>query len=88
MSDAIPTRHRTRPCLLELDARIVPSFTPLTEYTNGSSRPVVAVSADFNRDGLDDLAVFNAYHTMSWNADRERWRAVISSWLASLAAVG
>ena len=61
MSDAIPTHHhRMRPSLLELDARIVPSFTPLATFTNGTSRPEVAVSADFDRDGKDDLAVFNA----------------------------
>jgi len=60
MSDAIPTRHRTRPCLLELDARIVPSFTPLTTFTTGVISATVAASADFNLDGRDDLAVFNS----------------------------
>ncbi len=60
MSDAIPTRHRTRPSLLELDTRIVPSFTPLTTFNTGVISANVAASADFNLDGRDDLAVFNS----------------------------
>ena len=59
MSNFVPVRSRLRPQLLELDARIVPSFTPLTPFTNGLVSPAAAASADFNRDGLDDLAVFN-----------------------------
>jgi pimeloyl-ACP methyl ester carboxylesterase len=38
------------------------------------------------RPAIVDLEAFNADHTMSWNSDRERWRSVLSSWLASLAA--
>ena len=59
MRNFFPVRSRLRPQLLELDARIVPSFTPLTPFTNGLVSPAAAASADFNRDGLDDLAVFN-----------------------------
>ncbi len=60
MSDAIPTRHRTRPCLLELDARVLPSFTPLTPSPTGTSLPRQSVSADFNLDGRADVALYNA----------------------------
>ncbi|WP_241973100.1 alpha/beta fold hydrolase [Cryobacterium sp. TMT2-14] len=38
------------------------------------------------RPDMVDLETFDADHTMSWNSDRERWRAVVSAWLASLAA--
>jgi pimeloyl-ACP methyl ester carboxylesterase len=37
------------------------------------------------RSDIVDLEAFGADHTMSWNSDPERWRAVVSSWLASLA---
>jgi dipeptidyl aminopeptidase/acylaminoacyl peptidase len=37
------------------------------------------------RPDLVELEGFDADHTMSWNSDRERWRSVVSSWLASLA---
>lgn len=40
------------------------------------------------RPDIVDLEAFDADHTMSWNSDRERWRAVVSSWLASLSAAG
>ncbi|MDJ0378487.1 alpha/beta fold hydrolase [Cryobacterium sp. PH31-L1] len=35
-----------------------------------------------------DLEAFEADHTMSWNSDRVRWRAVVASWLGSLVVVG
>lgn len=35
-----------------------------------------------------DLETFDADHTITWNSDRERWRAVVSSWLVSVAAAG
>ena len=38
------------------------------------------------RPDIVDLEVFEADHTMSWNSDHERWRAVLFSWLVSLAA--
>ncbi|WP_241973466.1 S9 family peptidase [Cryobacterium sp. TMT2-15-1] len=38
------------------------------------------------RPDIVDLETFGADHTMGWNSDRERWRAVVSAWLASLAA--
>ena len=50
---------RSRPKLLELDARILPSFTPLATFTTGVISTVAAASADFNLDGLDDIAVSN-----------------------------
>jgi pimeloyl-ACP methyl ester carboxylesterase len=34
------------------------------------------------RPDLVDLEFFDADHTMSWNSDRQRWRAVVFSWLA------
>jgi dipeptidyl aminopeptidase/acylaminoacyl peptidase len=40
------------------------------------------------RPDIVDLEAFGADHTMSWNSDRERWRAVISFWLASLTETG
>ncbi|TFC56880.1 alpha/beta fold hydrolase [Cryobacterium sp. TMT2-15-1] len=36
------------------------------------------------RPDLVDLEAFYADHTMSWNSDRDRWRAVLTSWLALL----
>lgn len=45
--------------LLELDARVLPSFTPLGTFTTGVISTAAAVSADFNLDGLDDIAVDN-----------------------------
>ena len=36
------------------------------------------------RPDLVDLEVFDADHTMSWNSDSERWRAALTTWLASL----
>jgi len=51
--------RRSIPRLLELDARIVPSFTPLADFTTGVVSTVAAVSADFNGDGLDDIAINN-----------------------------
>jgi pimeloyl-ACP methyl ester carboxylesterase len=38
------------------------------------------------RPDIVDLEAFDADHTMGWNSDRERWRAVVSAWLASMAA--
>lgn len=38
------------------------------------------------RPDIVELEAFDADHTMSWNSDHERWRAVLSAWLASLAA--
>jgi len=40
------------------------------------------------RADIVHLEAFRADHTMSWNSDRKRWRAVVSSWLASRVAVG
>jgi pimeloyl-ACP methyl ester carboxylesterase len=37
------------------------------------------------RPDIVDLETFDADHTMSWNSDRERWRAVVYALLASLA---
>ena len=37
------------------------------------------------RPDIIDLETFDADHTMSWNSDRERWRASVSSWLTALA---
>jgi pimeloyl-ACP methyl ester carboxylesterase len=37
------------------------------------------------RPDLVNLGIFDADHTMSWNSDPERWRAVVSSWLVSRA---
>jgi pimeloyl-ACP methyl ester carboxylesterase len=34
------------------------------------------------RPDLVHLEAFDADHTMSWNSDRERWRRVVSAWLA------
>lgn len=34
------------------------------------------------RPDIVNLEAFDADHTMSWNSDRERWRRVVSSWLA------
>lgn len=36
------------------------------------------------RPEVVDLEVFDADHTMCWNSDRERWDAVVVSWLARL----
>jgi pimeloyl-ACP methyl ester carboxylesterase len=38
------------------------------------------------RPDIVDFEAFDAEHTMSWNSDRARWRAVLSAWLKSLAA--
>jgi fermentation-respiration switch protein FrsA (DUF1100 family) len=40
------------------------------------------------RPDIVDLEAFEADHTMSWNSDRERWRAVLRTWLTSQAAFG
>ncbi|GEP26445.1 alpha/beta fold hydrolase [Cryobacterium levicorallinum] len=34
------------------------------------------------RPDMVDLEAFDADHTMSWNSARQRWRAVLTSWLA------
>ena len=60
MRPNLTIRHRARPALHQLDARVLPSFTPLTPFTTGITTPRVAVSADFNLDGKDDLAVYNS----------------------------
>jgi pimeloyl-ACP methyl ester carboxylesterase len=39
------------------------------------------------RPDIVTLEAFDADHTMSWNSDRARWWAVLSSWLALLAPV-
>ncbi|WP_241975945.1 S9 family peptidase [Cryobacterium sp. TMT4-10] len=36
------------------------------------------------RPDIVDLETFDADHTMSWNSDRERWRAALQSWLVPL----
>ncbi|WP_241985494.1 S9 family peptidase [Cryobacterium sp. TMT1-21] len=36
------------------------------------------------RPDIVDHETFDAEHTMSWNSDRERWRAALQSWLAPL----
>ncbi|MCY7413782.1 MAG: alpha/beta fold hydrolase [Salinibacterium sp.] len=36
------------------------------------------------RPDIAHLELFDADHTMTWNSDRERWRDVVASWLASL----
>jgi alpha-beta hydrolase superfamily lysophospholipase len=38
------------------------------------------------RPEIVDLEPFDADHTLTWNSDRERWRAVLALWLASPAA--
>jgi pimeloyl-ACP methyl ester carboxylesterase len=38
------------------------------------------------RPDLIELEDFDADHTLTWNSDRERWQAVVSSWLATLEA--
>jgi len=60
MRPSLPTRYRVQPKLLELDARILPSFTPLATFTTGLVSPSVATRGDFNGDGRDDLAVYNS----------------------------
>jgi dipeptidyl aminopeptidase/acylaminoacyl peptidase len=40
------------------------------------------------RPDIVDLEGFGADHTMSWNSDPERWRAVLSYWLVWLTAAG
>lgn len=40
------------------------------------------------RPDVVKLEAFDADHTFSWNADCERWRAVLSSWLESARASG
>ena len=36
------------------------------------------------RSDIVDLEPFDADHTMSWNSERERWRAVVASWPSSV----
>ncbi|TFB88243.1 alpha/beta fold hydrolase [Cryobacterium algoricola] len=36
------------------------------------------------RPDLVDLEAFEADHTMTWNSDSHRWRAVVTTWLASI----
>ncbi|MDJ0324189.1 alpha/beta fold hydrolase [Cryobacterium sp. PH31-AA6] len=40
------------------------------------------------RPDIVTLEAFDAHHTMSWNSEGNRWRTVVSSWLASLAMGG
>jgi hypothetical protein len=56
-----PTRRRAHPTLSVevLDDRVVPAFLAPVNYATGSI-PVVVVTADFNGDGIRDLAVANA----------------------------
>jgi pimeloyl-ACP methyl ester carboxylesterase len=37
------------------------------------------------RPDVVDLEAFAAEHTLSWNSDRERWRAIVHAWLTSKA---
>ena len=39
------------------------------------------------RPDIVQLESFDADHTMSWNSDRERWRAVLHAWLTALTPV-
>ena len=36
------------------------------------------------RPDIVTLEAFNADHTMSWNSDRDRWRAVLTAWMTAL----
>lgn len=40
------------------------------------------------RPDIVDLEAFEADHTMSWNSDHERWRAVLHAWLTAQVALG
>jgi pimeloyl-ACP methyl ester carboxylesterase len=42
------------------------------------SRKLAALRAD-----LVQLELFDADHTMTWNADRGRWRSTVATWLAA-----
>lgn len=35
------------------------------------------------RHNIVTLETYDADHTLAWNSDPERWRAVVSGWLAS-----
>ncbi|MBS1674692.1 MAG: alpha/beta fold hydrolase, partial [Actinobacteria bacterium] len=46
------------------------------------SAPISAAEAIRDRSPqLVELIVFDAAHTMPWNADRDRWRMVVTTWL-------
>src|SRR6516162_4022969 len=51
-------RPTARPLLELLEDRTVPSFASAVNYAVGQS-PVAIVSADFNNDGVPDLAIAN-----------------------------
>jgi pimeloyl-ACP methyl ester carboxylesterase len=53
-----------------------------------SSPFAVSVRVERLRPDVVHLELFDADHTMTWNSDCERWRAVLSSWLASRSVAG
>lgn len=54
-------------------------------HGRGDSSSPLGLSKELakRRPDLVELEIFDADHTMSWNANRERWRTLVSSWLAS-----
>ncbi|WP_104201195.1 S9 family peptidase [Cryobacterium sp. Y29] len=52
-----------------------------------SSPPGVSTRLSAHRRGVVDFEAFDADHTMSWNSDRDRWRAVLTAWMTALPTI-
>lgn len=58
--------------------------TLILHGTRDSSAPIrLSQALRDQRPDLATLETFDADHTLSWNSDPERWRAVVSGWLTS-----
>src|SRR5699024_4934461 len=58
--------------------------TLILHGTNDSSAPIrLSKALRERRPELVTLETFDADHTLAWNSDPERWRAVVSGWLAA-----
>ena len=52
--------------------------------TRDSSAPIrLSQALRDRRHDILTLETFDADHTLAWNSDPERWRAVVSGWLTS-----
>ena len=82
---ASPVRLRSFDWIARADELTVPALI-LHGALDTSSPVELSTLLGALRPNFVELKAFDADHTMSWNSDGLRWRAVVSSWLAPLAA--
>lgn len=66
--------------------QIHPNETPSSPALTPASALTETHDIQDQRPDIVTLEGFDADHTLAWNSDPERWRAVVSGWLTSQVA--